>query len=46
MDQAPPARKQYVLAASSASEMRKRFDEVALDRPAVLKRQVSANCVQ
>jgi hypothetical protein len=46
MNAAPTARKQYVLAASSAAEMRKRFDEVALDRPAVLKRQVSANCVQ
>jgi hypothetical protein len=46
MNQAPTARKQYVLAASNSAEMRKRFDEVALDRPAVLKRQVSADCVQ
>ena len=44
MDAAPTARKQYVLAASNAGEMRKRFDEVALDNRAVLKKQISSEC--
>ena len=41
---APPARKQYVLAAKSSGEMRKRFDEVAQDNRAKLKQQISSEC--
>jgi hypothetical protein len=41
---APQARKQYVLAAKSSGEMRKRFDEVAQDNRAKLKQQISADC--
>jgi hypothetical protein len=44
MNAAPLARKQYVLAAPNAGEMRKRFDEVALDNRAVLKKQISSDC--
>lgn len=44
MGTAPLARKQYVLAAKSTSEMRARFDEVALDNRARLKQQISAEC--
>ena len=44
MSAAPLARKQYVLAAKSAGEMRQRFDEVALDNRARLKQQISAHC--
>ncbi len=39
MSAAPLKRKQYVLAASNQSEMRQRFDEVALDNRAALKQQ-------
>jgi len=41
---APTARKQYVLAAKSSGEMRKRFDEVAQDNRAKLKQQISSEC--
>jgi hypothetical protein len=41
---APQARKQYVLAAKSSGEMRKRFDEVAQDNRAKLKQQISSEC--
>jgi hypothetical protein len=44
MSAAPPQRKQYVLAASNASEMRQRFDEVALDNRAALKQRVAREC--
>lgn len=44
MGGAPLARKQYVLAAKSGGEMRKRFDEVAQDNHAKLKQQISAEC--
>jgi hypothetical protein len=44
MSGAPQARKQYVLAAKSSGEMRKRFDEVAQDNHAKLKQQISADC--
>ena len=44
MSAAPRPRKQYVLAASSAAEMRERFDEVALDNRAELKKRVSSEC--
>jgi hypothetical protein len=44
MDGAPSARKQYVLAASNQSEMRQRFDEVALDNRAKLKQRISREC--
>jgi len=44
MSQAPLARKQYVLAASNQSEMRQRFDEVALDNRAALKQQITRDC--
>jgi hypothetical protein len=44
MAAAPLARKQYVLAASNQSEMRQRFDEVALDNRAKLKQQISSEC--
>ena len=43
MDDAPPARKQYVLAASG-SEQRQRFDEVALDNRAELKQRITREC--
>jgi len=46
MNQAPTARKRYVLAASNTSEMRRRFDEVSLENRAQLKKQVSSDCVQ
>jgi hypothetical protein len=46
MNRAPAARKQYVLAASNASELRKRFDEVALDNRATLKKEVASTCAQ
>ena len=41
---APLARKQYVLAAGNQSEMRQRFDEVALDNRAALKQQITRDC--
>lgn len=44
MAAAPLARKQYVLAASNQSEMRQRFDEVALDNRAALKQQITRDC--
>jgi hypothetical protein len=44
MAQAPRPRKEYVLAASSQSEMRQRFDEVALDNRAALKQQITRDC--
>lgn len=44
MDAAPLARKQYVLAASNRSEQRQRFDEVALDNQAKLKKQITRQC--
>ena len=46
MNGAPTARKQYVLAASNAGELRKRFDEVSLDNRAVLKKAVASTCAQ
>jgi hypothetical protein len=46
MNQAPAARKQYVLAAPNSGELRKRFDEVSLDNRAVLKKAVASNCAQ
>jgi hypothetical protein len=44
MATAPLGRKQYVLAARSQGEMRKRFDEVALDNQAKLKQKIAADC--
>jgi hypothetical protein len=44
MKAAPLARKQYVLAAKNAGEMRQRFDQVALDNRAKLKQQISSEC--
>jgi hypothetical protein len=44
MAAAPLARKQYVLSASNQSEMRQRFDEVALDNRAALKQQITRDC--
>jgi hypothetical protein len=44
MDDAPLARKQYVLAAPNQSVMRKRFDEVALDNRAELKQRITKEC--
>ena len=44
MAAAPLARKEYVLAASNQSEMRTRFDEVALDNRAALKQQITRDC--
>ena len=44
MAQAPLERKQYVLEASNQSEMRQRFDEVALDNRAALKQQITRDC--
>jgi hypothetical protein len=44
MSNAPTARKQYVLAASSLSEQRQRFDEVALDNRAELKQRITREC--
>ncbi len=44
MASAPVARKQYVLAAGNQSEMRQRFDEVALDNRAALKQQITRDC--
>ncbi len=44
MSAAPLARKEYVLAAPNTGEMRKRFDEVALDNRAKLKQQISSEC--
>jgi len=44
MSAAPTKRKQYVLAASNISEMRQRFDEVALDNRAALKQQITRDC--
>ena len=41
---APVERKQYVLAAGNQSEMRQRFDEVALDNRAALKQQITRDC--
>jgi hypothetical protein len=46
MNGAPTARKQYVLAASGAADLRKRFDEVSLDNRAELKKAVSSNCAK
>jgi hypothetical protein len=44
MSTAPLKRKQYVLAASNQSEMRQRFDEVALDNRAALKQRITREC--
>ena len=44
MSAAPTKRKQYVLAASNTSELRQRFDEVALDNRAALKQQITREC--
>src|SRR5262245_39249871 len=44
MSAAPQKRKEYVLAASGASEMRQRFDEVALDNRAALKQRITREC--
>lgn len=44
MNDAPLARKQYVLAAGSLSEQRQRFDEVALDNRATLKQRITREC--
>jgi hypothetical protein len=44
MNAAPLERKQYVLAASNMSEMRSRFDEVALDNRAALKQKITRDC--
>ena len=44
MDAAPPARKQYVLAASDTATQRRRFDEVALDNQAQLKQRITREC--
>jgi hypothetical protein len=44
MANAPTARKEYVLAAKDAGEMRVRFDEVALDNRAALKQRISSEC--
>jgi len=44
MSAAPLKRKQYVLAASNQSEMRQRFDEVALDNRAALKQRITREC--
>lgn len=44
MANAPAARKQYVLAAGNQTEMRSRFDEVALDNRAALKQRISSEC--
>jgi hypothetical protein len=44
MNNAPTARKQYVLAASNLDEQRKRFDEVALDNRAELKQRITREC--
>ena len=46
MNQAPAARKQYVLAAKNSGDLRKRFDEVSLDNRAVLKKAVASTCAQ
>jgi hypothetical protein len=44
MAAAPLKRKQYVLDASNQSEMRQRFDEVALDNRAALKQRITREC--
>jgi hypothetical protein len=44
MNAAPQARKEYVLAAKNAAEMRERFDKIALDNRAKLKQQISSEC--
>lgn len=44
MSAAPLKRKQYVLGASNQSEMRQRFDEVALDNRAALKQRITREC--
>ncbi len=44
MDDAPLARKQYVLAARTPDQMRQRFDEVALDNRAELKQRITREC--
>jgi len=44
MSAAPLKRKQYVLDASDQSEMRQRFDEVALDNRAALKQRITREC--
>ena len=44
MNDAPLARKQYVLAARGMSERRQRFDEVALDNRAELKQRITREC--
>jgi hypothetical protein len=44
MASAPLKRKQYVLGASNQSEMRQRFDEVALDNRAALKQRITREC--
>jgi hypothetical protein len=44
MNDAPMARKRYVLAAGSLSAQRQRFDEVALDNRAALKQRITREC--
>jgi hypothetical protein len=44
MSAAPLKRKQYVLGADNQSEMRQRFDEVALDNRAALKQRITREC--
>jgi hypothetical protein len=44
MAAAPQRRKEYVLAAGNANEMRQRFDEVALDNRAALKQRITREC--
>lgn len=44
MNAAPQGRKRYVLAASNSNEMRRRFDEVALDNRAALKQRITREC--
>jgi len=44
MAAAPLGRKQYVLDAPNQSEMRQRFDQVALDNRAELKQRISKEC--
>ncbi len=44
MAAAPRPRKQYVLSAPNQSEMRARFDEVAQDNQAALKKQITRQC--
>lgn len=44
MSDAPAKRKEYVLAAKDQSEMRQRFDQVALDNRAALKQRITQEC--